>query len=74
MSFNVKNGEFVYLIGKTGSGKSSLLKVLYGDIKVKEGNARVLEYELKSKKENFSTSKKIRHYFPGLPASNGQVC
>ena len=53
VSFNVKNGEFVYLIGKTGSGKSSLLKVLYGDIKVKEGNARVLEYELKKiKKRN----------------------
>tara|TARA_B100001939_G_C16945993_1_gene620372 strand:- start:1753 stop:2442 length:690 start_codon:yes stop_codon:yes gene_type:complete len=51
VSFNVKNGEFVYLIGKTGSGKSSLLKVLYGDIKVKEGNARVLEYELKKIKK-----------------------
>ena len=47
VSFEVKNGEFVYLIGKTGSGKSSLLKVLYGDIKIKEGNAEVLDYEIK---------------------------
>ena len=51
VSFEVKNGEFVYLIGKTGSGKSSLLKVLYGDIKIKEGNAEVLDYEIKKIKK-----------------------
>jgi len=51
VSFDVKNGEFVYLIGKTGSGKSSLLKVLYGDIKIKEGNAEVLDYEIKKIKK-----------------------
>ncbi len=51
VSFDVKNGEFVYLIGKTGSGKSSLLKVLYGDIKIKEGNAVVLDYEIKKIKK-----------------------
>ena len=32
VSFSMKKGEFMYLIGKTGSGKSSLLKILYGDI------------------------------------------
>ena len=46
VSFNVKKGEFIYLIGKTGSGKSSLLKVLYGDIKIKKGHARILDYDM----------------------------
>ena len=51
VSFNVKNGDFVYLIGKTGSGKSSLLKVLYGDIKVIDGNVEVLDYKIKKIKK-----------------------
>ncbi|HVV05825.1 MAG TPA: ATP-binding cassette domain-containing protein, partial [Puia sp.] len=33
----VNKGEFVYLVGKTGTGKSSLLKTLYGDLALKEG-------------------------------------
>ncbi|MFL2626583.1 MAG: ATP-binding cassette domain-containing protein [Flavobacteriaceae bacterium] len=33
----MKRGDFVYLIGKTGSGKSSLLKTLYGDLKLNNG-------------------------------------
>ena len=37
VSFLMRNGEFMYLIGKTGSGKSSLLKILYGEIKIKDG-------------------------------------
>lgn len=39
-------GEFVYLIGKTGSGKSSLLKILYGDLPVIDGQATVAGYDL----------------------------
>lgn len=39
-------GEFVYLIGKTGSGKSSLLKTLYGEIPLTEGTAKIAEFEL----------------------------
>jgi cell division transport system ATP-binding protein len=45
--------EFAYLIGKTGSGKSSLLKTLYGELPLKEGEGHVSEYNLKriTKKE-----------------------
>jgi len=42
----VRNGEFVYLIGKTGSGKSSLLKAMYADLRVNAGEARVVGYDL----------------------------
>lgn len=44
--FSVDSGEFVYLIGKTGSGKSSLLKTLYGELKPTNGDAKFLEYNL----------------------------
>ena len=37
VNLNIKRGRFTYLIGKTGSGKSSLLKVLYGHLPLSEG-------------------------------------
>jgi len=40
-SLEVRRGEFVYLIGKTGTGKSSLLKAMYAELPVKEGQAIV---------------------------------
>lgn len=46
VSLNINKGEFVYLIGKTGSGKSSLLKILYGDIILKQGEGRVAGFDL----------------------------
>ena len=42
----VSRGEFVYLVGKTGTGKSSLLKTLYGDLDFKEGDATVVGFDL----------------------------
>ena len=40
-------GEFVYLIGKVGSGKTSLLKTFYGELDVQEGEAEVLDFDMR---------------------------
>ena len=46
VSFEINKSEFVYLIGKTGSGKSSLLKTLYAELSLKEGEAKVVDFDL----------------------------
>ena len=46
ITLKIENGEFLYLIGETGSGKSSLLKVLYGELKVDSGNITVADIDL----------------------------
>lgn len=46
VNFTINRGEFVYLVGRTGSGKSSLLKTLYADLWLERGQARVAGYEL----------------------------
>ena len=47
VNISVNKGEFVYLVGKTGTGKSSLLKTLYGDLELREGEGKVVGYDLK---------------------------
>ena len=48
VNLTVSRGEFVYLVGKTGTGKSSLLKTLYGELQLKEGEGSVVGYDLKT--------------------------
>ena len=52
INFNVNSGELVFLIGKTGTGKSSLLKVLYGDLHIKSGQGSIIGFDLTQLKEN----------------------
>jgi len=47
VNISVNKGEFVYLVGKTGTGKSSLLKTLYGDLPLTEGEGTVAGFNLK---------------------------
>ena len=51
INLTVKKGEFIYFIGKTGVGKSSLLRILYGDIILKQGEARILDTNLNKIKD-----------------------
>lgn len=46
VSLQVQSGEMIYLLGKVGSGKSSLMKTIYGALPVTSGEAQVLEYDM----------------------------
>ncbi len=46
ISLEIKKGEFIYLIGKTGSGKSSFMKTLYGDLPLKHGSGSIVDFNL----------------------------
>ncbi len=48
VSFTIESGRFVYLVGKTGTGKSTLMQSLYGEIPVNEGQASVVGYNLRT--------------------------
>ena len=47
VNISIDKGEFVYLVGKTGTGKSSLLKTMYGDLELREGEGCVAGHNLK---------------------------
>ncbi len=51
VSVSIEKGEFVYLIGKTGTGKSSFMKTLYGDLPLQKGQGHIVGYDLATLKE-----------------------
>ena len=51
VNIQINKGEFVYLIGKTGSGKSSLMMTLYGDLSLTEGEGSIVDFNLVGLKE-----------------------
>ncbi|WP_084061466.1 cell division ATP-binding protein FtsE [Cellulophaga tyrosinoxydans] len=51
INLEIKKGEFIYLIGKTGSGKSSFMKTLYGDLPLTQGTGSVVDFDLRTLKE-----------------------
>lgn len=52
INLEVNRGEFIYIIGKTGSGKSSFMKTLYADLPLVEGQASIVDFDLATLKEN----------------------
>ncbi|UZO80821.1 ATP-binding cassette domain-containing protein [Aquimarina sp. ERC-38] len=52
VNVTVHKGDFVYLIGKTGTGKSSFMKTLYGDIPFTEGEGTIVDFDLSTLKES----------------------
>lgn len=52
INLEVNHGEFIYLIGKTGSGKSSFMKTLYADLPLTEGQASIVNFDLATLKED----------------------
>ena len=51
VNVEINKGDFVYLIGKTGTGKSSFMKTLYGDLPLKDGEGYIVDFDLKNLKE-----------------------
>jgi cell division transport system ATP-binding protein len=51
VNIEIENGDFVYLIGRTGSGKTSLIKTLYADLKLQFGTGSIVDIDLKKLKE-----------------------
>ncbi|MDN6279602.1 MAG: ATP-binding cassette domain-containing protein [Psychroflexus sp.] len=51
VNVSINKGEFVYLIGKTGTGKSSFMKTLYGDLPLRDGIGNIVDYNLRKLKD-----------------------
>lgn len=51
VTIKIEKGEFVYLIGKTGTGKSSFMKTLYADLPLRKGEGSIVGYDLANLKE-----------------------
>ena len=65
---HINKGDFVYLIGKTGTGKSSFMKTLYGDLPLTEGEGTIVDFNLRTLKEFTFCTKSNRLE---RPKSNG---
>ena len=52
INLEVNHGEFIYIIGKTGSGKSTFMKALYADLPLSEGEGRIVDFDLATLKED----------------------
>jgi cell division transport system ATP-binding protein len=52
VNLEIKQGEFIYIIGKTGTGKSSFMKALYADLPLSEGEGTIMDFDLATLKED----------------------
>ena len=74
-SLTLHNGEFIYIIGKVGSGKSSLLKSLYSEIPIQNGEAHLMDFDLRKlqRREIPQLRRKLGIVFQELLAGLGRL-
>lgn len=76
VNLELNKGEFVYLIGKVGSGKTSLLKTIYGELDIQSGDAEVLGYNMSNIKRKHipQLRRRVGNRFPGFPTADRPQC